>query len=84
MIRVLLMVVVARVKVGQSLEVQTRTKLATIASSRVTSRKIVGSGKRSIPMIMRGLRRVLVMAEASYVSDSDDGGVLVATHEYKG
>ena len=61
MIRVLLMVVVARVKVGQSLEVQTRTKLATIASSRVTSRKIVGSGKRSIPMMRRGLRRALVV-----------------------
>ena len=61
MVRVLLMVVVTRAKVGQSLEVQTRTRLATIASSRVTSRRIVGSEKRNIPMMMRGLRRVLVM-----------------------
>ena len=54
MIRVLLMVVVAKAKVGQSLELQTRTRLATIASSRVTSRKIVESGKRSIPIMRRG------------------------------
>ena len=60
--RFLLIVVVTRAKVGQSLEDQIRTRLATIASLRVTSRRIVESGKRSIPMMMRGLRRVLVMS----------------------
>ena len=46
MIRVLLMVVVIRAKVGQSLEIQTRTRLATIASTKVISRRIAESGKK--------------------------------------
>ena len=57
------MVVIARVKVGQSLGVQTRIKLATIVSSRVTSRKIVKSGKRSILVMRGGLRRAQVMSK---------------------
>ena len=61
MTRALLIVVIARIKVGQSLGVQTRIKLATIASSRVISRKIVGSGKTSIPMIRGGPRRAQVV-----------------------
>ena len=59
--RYLLMVQGTREKVGSSLADQTRTRLATIASLRVTSRRIAGNEKRSISMMMRGLRRVLAI-----------------------
>ena len=49
-----------------------------------TSRKIAESEKRKIPMVMRGHGMELAMLILVMWMISDDGGVLVATHDYKG
>ena len=60
--RVVLIEMGTKEKGSLILEDQTRTRLAIIASLRVTSRRIVESGKRNILMMMGGLRRILVMS----------------------
>ena len=57
----------------------TKIRLATIMSLKATSKKIVGSAKKNSSD--EGSRDEISNTDA--VNDSDDGGVLVATHGYK-
>ena len=60
---------------------KSRGLLATISILKATSRRIVGNEKTKNASD-DGAKDATIIADASYVNDSDDGGVLVATHGY--
>ena len=82
MSKVLLVGVEIRVQRGQCRGGLTKIRLATIASLKATSRRIVGNEKKKNASD-DGARDATSNADANNMNDSDDGGVLVATHGYK-